>query len=314
MLQFLLSDNESLLQYLNEEYVSIEEIKMRLFLKKRAQNFLLPDHLYRLEQTIVFDTTKSLSVLFTATMPDFVSSYLELENNRIYIRQEKHNDWQEILTFIPPLWLQSLLLFKKTNDKFSLEDRVKYFNTYIVPNTQYTSIPSAKIPHLNYFIAENKGLHDLHMHLNGALETDQVWQDYLFNPKEVYYHLKKGYKSTKVKEQLEQESVQFTPLNYYKLLKIAQRLRELFYVFLFPDEAAIYKEKNKMVLLQKLVNDFSSYPGNYQHPFRALVCTSIQRHPNEMSIEALMHIMILDRLQNNPNEILAGLLHFYLLI
>lgn len=313
MLKFLLSDNESLFQYSNGSYINIEDIKRRLLLKKRVQNFSIPDHLHRLEQSIIFEDIDSLSDLFTIAFPNFASTLLEFDDGLVYVKENQQNHFQEIITYLPPLWLQSLLLFKYTKDDIKGIDHANYFSDFILPNVRYTAIPSPRIIQLDNFIFEKKGLHDLHIHLNGALETDQVWQDYLFNPRDVYRSLQKGFNNQKVKEQLEQESVQLKPLNYFRLLKTAQKLRELFYAFLFPkDDDQTFS--NSKVLLKKLIDEFSDIPGNYEHPFKSLIDNSFKKNQYSMSIEVLMHVLLLNHLEKKPNEILAGLLHFYLLI
>lgn len=77
------------------------------------------------------------------------------------------------------------------------------------------------------------GLHDLHIHLNGTLETDIVWQDLLSHPDRVYKELKKSFvNKEKVLEQLRQESFLLTPIKYTHLLKIAGRLRQYFFYVL----------------------------------------------------------------------------------
>lgn len=315
MLKFLLSDNESLAKYTYGKFATLDDLKRRMLLKLRTQNSAIPDHIYRLEQEKTFQDINSLSDVLTRGLEDFVERYLELDGKRVYVKPEQQNNWQETITYIPPLLLQCVLLHKKTynNYKHNISELHKYFKEYILPNTRYTSIPYARIPQLEYYVKQQNGLHDLHMHLNGALETDQVWQDYLFNPLGIYKDLKKGFKIPKVKEQMEQESHLLEPLTYVTLLKTAQKLRQYFFYYLFPYKNSGYENFNREELLLEFMNNESGLSGSYKHPFLSLISND-EKYTHLMSIEALMYILILHELYINKNELLAGYFHFYLLI
>lgn len=300
--KFLLSDNESLLHYSNNKDVTFEDIKRRLFLLYRLKNPLIPDHIHRSHQSETFKDIKSISDIFLTGVYNLATDHLEVSSNRIYIRQEKQNSWQELVTFIPPLFLQALLireLYEK-NTKYSSD--VEFYDHFILPNTKYTSIPSAKIANLEFFLERNNGFHDLHMHLNGSLETDQVWQDFLFNQIRIYRDLKSSYKNPKVKEQLEQESTLLEPLSYVKLLIEAKKIRKLFFLYVFH-EAEL--RDNDTILYD---------PGTiYKHPFLEKISNE-NTYPYLMSIETYMFVLILEKLRISPNENIANLLHHYLLI
>lgn len=314
MLQFLLSDNESLAQYLNGSFVSLDDIKRRMLLKRRTQNLYVPDHLYRLEQEDVFDNMETLNDVFTKGLVALASNYLELERNKIYVKAEQQNSLQELLTHLPPLLLQCALLYRNAEpiNKKNPDDLKTYFRDFILPNTQYTAIPSSRIPQLDHYLKERNGLHDLHMHLNGALETDQVWQDYLFYPNSIYNDLKKGFRNPKVREQLEQESSLLEPLAYVRSLKIAQKLRQVFFDYIFITEIKAYTDK--YALLADLLNEQSNFQGSYKHPFVELIYSGEKHYPYLMSVEGLMYVLILQEISTYRNGVLSSIFHFYLQI
>ncbi|MFH6994563.1 hypothetical protein [Flavobacterium sp. FlaQc-48] len=315
MLKFLLSDNESLANYTHGQFVSFEDVKRRLLLKSRAQNPDIPDHLYRLQQQETFKDIEFLSDIFANGLAKIAEDYLEIQDNKIYVKPPQQNNWQDTITYIPPLLLQCALLHKKTNVSGlkSTAERYQYFKEYLLPNSRYTSIPRAKIPQLDYYVKHHNGLHDLHMHLNGALETDQVWQDFLFNPNGIYQDLLKGFQIQKVREQMEQESNLLEPVKYVTLLATAQKLRNYFYYFLYPYRNSGYEHLNKVALLNKFVSMDSDLPRSPYHPFSSLLSES-DNHSCLMSVEGFMYILILEELRKTSNELLAGLFHFYLLI
>jgi adenosine deaminase len=188
-----------------------------------------------------------------------------------------------------------------------------FFSDFILPNTKYTSIPSENILQLQHHVNIHNGFHDLHMHLNGALETDRVWQDYIANPKSVYKDLKQGFKNGKVREQLEQESMLLTPLKFVRLLEIAQNLRIVFFDYIFNFDTSFSKIRNRNQLLNQILKG-NLFNGNSRHPFLKLIIKNTNKTPYLMSVEALMYVLILQELEEDRNGILANLFHFYLLI
>lgn len=317
MLKFLLTDTESLAHYGLGKFVSFADARRRLFLKAREQNSALPDSYYLLAQEETFRNIDSIGEIFTKGLKELSEEYLEFDTKRVYVKITKQTQWQELVTHIPPLLLQCVFLQDKI--AFNISDNaslIAVVKDYLLPNTKYTAIPNARIPQLDYYINRQQGLHDLHMHLNGALETDQVWQDYLFAPTGVYHELKKGFENPKVKEQLEQESHLLEPESYVSLLKAAQKLRNFFFEYLFPNtqkEGGKNLPANKYSLLQRILNNYSGYPGSYKHPFASLI-SSDNRYPYLMSVEALMYLLLLDEIKKTQNETLTGFFHFYLLI
>ena len=314
MLHHLLSDNESLAQYVDCSFPSFDDVKRRLMLKAREQNMAIPDHLYRLEQEEAFKNLSTLEDVLINGLEKIAIKHMELDNTKVYLKPNEQNNWQELVTYLPPLLLKCSILYSQTYNvnKNDITQLQRYYHKYILPNTRYTAIPQAHIPQLVAFSKQQNGFHDLHMHLNGALETDQVWQDYLFNPSSIYKDLKRGFQIPKVKEQLEQESRLLQPLRYVTLLNTARKLREYFFNILYPTNSRPI-HKNKNVLLSGLLDNSSDYHGSYKHPFIPLISTDA-RYPFRMSVEALMYILLLNEIKKTKSNVLTSLFHFYLLI
>ena len=168
----------------------------------------------------------------------------------------------------------------------------------------------------------------MHIHLNGSIETDNAWQDFLHSPEDIYRKLSTAYnKSTKVKEQLEQESHLLEPVHFLKLLRIARRIRNVLFDYLIPPnyakDDATYKNSysninNFKTLLNRLIIESDSkFTGTYINPFTQLVCSGenlLNPYPYPMAVEALMYVMLFNYLAHHPKEPVASLFHFYLLI
>ena len=316
ILRFLLSDKESLAQYQQGDFMSFEDIRRRLFLLVRDQNRYLPDHYYRLNRDRSLIGINSISEIWTDGLPKLVADFLELDDKRIYVLPREQNAWQELITFMPPLLLQAAYLYRETvlPSRFASSEIVEYYRTYILPNTRYTALPGPRIPQLLQYASDQKGFHDLHMHLNGTIETDLVWQDYLARPELIYKELQMAFLDVKVKEQLEQESSLLEPLKYFNLLKTAQKLRHFFFNYLFKRKLAEgFDGLNKHQLLGKFLSSSVIYPKAYTHPFLEIL-GSKDPYFHTQSLEALMYILLLDEMKKTENEMLAAMFHFYLLI
>ena len=310
-LKFLLADEVSLEQYSLGEFVGFDEVVRRMFLKGREQNRNVPDHYYRLEQSRSFEGISSITDILTVGVGTLADKCLELVGNRIYVKPLMQNEWQELITHIPPLVLQSAFICRKMPFDRLNDNIFQYYDTYLLPNSRYTAIPSPRIQQLDHLVKEQNGLHDLHMHLNGATETDVIWQDYLQRPFEIYHELCKAYQFSKTKEQLGQESPLLNPKRFISLLRVAQKLRSYFYDYLFSSTQR--SVKNRSALLNEFIYQFSDRPGSYRHDFISLI-TDANDYPYLLSIESLMYVLILEELKKGKNEVFAEFFHFYLLI
>lgn len=301
LLKYLLIDDESLNCYKHKKNVSFEDLKRRIFLLYRAENSTVPDHILRLHHNNTFDGITSMSDIFVKGIFGLSGDYLEININRINVKQQEQNSWQELLTFIPPLFLQATFLQDLYRKKSSDIDDKKFFELYILPNSKYTSIPSSKIANLDFFVNQNNGLHDLHMHLNGSLETDHVWQDFLKNPIPIYRELKKSFNKSKVKEQLEQESSLLEPITFIRFLQEARKIRKLLYLYIFHEDQLSNTKR------------FFDLGSTYRHPFLERISDKAD-YPHLMSVELYMFVLVLDKLNRSPHDEIAKLLHHYLLI
>lgn len=324
IIKHLLSDKDSLSDYCNGDVVSLDDIKRRLFLLERAENKRIPDHYYRLNQAKSFEKMESLGEVIRQGLYRLAESHLELKENKIYVKQDKQNEWQELITYIPPLILQAAFLhIKRPITSNASRDISAYFYMYILPNARYTALPYPFIPQLENYIKEKNGLHDLHMHLNGSTETDLAWQDFLFEPDQVYFDLKDGLGNQKVKEQFEQESDLRSPLEFRNLLLCARSIR----VYLFKMLYSHSNEKNKkfnsskhllnaiLEIKEQITSEDNPFVYNSaSNPFAELISNDCCRPKHAMAIEGLMYVLIFRYIATNPRESVASLFHFYLLI
>lgn len=323
LLQYLLSDSDSLSEYEQCIVPTFDDVKRRLLLLKRQDNRIVPDHYYRLNQEKSLEGINSLSSLIRKGLFRLANEHLELRENTIYVKQHKQNRWQELITFIPPLALQMALLhIKKPLTSFSSSEIKAYYRNVVLPNTKYTALPHPYIPQLINYRAQNNGFMDLHMHLNGTTEVDSVWSDFLNKPYQVMEDIKDKVNDPMVKEQLEQEFFMRTPLEFKNLLLTARLIREYLFAMLFEDKGSefVYKVDSVKDLLCKITgmsNSFSASDSSALHPFAHLLSEYTEANDEvkyPMAIEGLMYVLVFKYMSENERESIASMLHFYILI
>ncbi|MCW3084047.1 MAG: hypothetical protein JWP12_1413 [Bacteroidetes bacterium] len=314
----LLSDNKSLAYYSEGKTPTLERIKSHLFLLVRSQKTAIPDHYYLLKQEEEFKDIKSIKDLLLDGLSVLSKKNLDIKENQIFVYESEFGNWQRLITFIPPLILQSVKLHNHApiNDT-TIASINSYWREYLKPNCLRTALPYPNIALVEDLIQEGPGLRDLHIHLNGSAETDIVWQDFLRKPSMVYKHLKKGFLDPKILEQFEQESHLLNPHKFYNLLLLARKIRQLFYNLIFEIDDQEIKISSLDALLQKIVftSHFQDGYQNFKHPFQKLLPEDKDLEKgNDLPAEALMYALVLRELKRDDAEIIAPLFHFYLLI
>ncbi|RYD63488.1 MAG: hypothetical protein EOP84_33620, partial [Verrucomicrobiaceae bacterium] len=192
-----------------------------------------------------------------------------------------------------------------------VSDLHAYNAAYLEPNFRATALPAAYIPQLASLLKDHDGLHDLHIHLNGAMETDLVWQDFLRQPRKVYRDFKKEFARTEVREQLMQEHTSPSPLAFYRMLRIARRLRWLIADLVFgePDRPSV-TEGAWSALFQE--SSWESRNG-FRHPVAERLWPEAGEN-TDMTSESLLYVLVFHRLTQQPHGLLASAFHFYLLV
>lgn len=317
MLKYIFNDIELLEGYYQGSFPDLNQVKRNSFLKKRDENRNLPDHYYRLEKEKTFKSINSFSDLFCIGLSNLSERFLDIKANIASVKKERFFEWQDAICHISPLvFLSHRLEPYLLGESFSAISLQTFYINYILPNTKYTCLVSPNIIQLDAKINQWEGLHDLHMHLNGTLEADIVWQDLLANPISVYKELKSSFgKNEMVLEQLRQESFLLTPQKYTDLLKIASRLRQYFFMHLqAPESLEVFKSKE--CLLKSILNDDGFFEDlKRNHPFfEYLGIDNNSDNKHVQSVECLMNILIIKKLKSKPHALFSSMYHFYHLI
>lgn len=329
IIKYVLADSISLNEYICGKIPSYNDIKRRLLLLMRGENKDVPDHYYRLNQCYSLNEIDSLPAILTQGLYKLAEEHLVILNERIYVKQEMQNSWQELITYIPPLILQMAFLnIKKplcTNS--SISEIRNYCTKSIMPNVRYTALAYPYIPELEHLLKERKGLHDLHIHLNGSTETDIVWQDLMMFPDKVSAFYKGSINSNSLaQEQIEQD---FAPMNSMQLehwLLVARRIRQYLFSVLFAQTKRPLSNRNYVEgrnifdagsiseVISCLVNGCDDLYDGYENPFANITLENDIHYNTPLNVEGLMYVLVLGYLVSTPNDCVAMAFHLYLLI
>jgi hypothetical protein len=317
ILRHLLNDDDSLSCYRSGMFVDINMLKRSLMLRERMNARNIPDQHYRLLSSVSFKGINTVAEALRVGLNRIAKDCFMFEpgSSKIKVKTAMQNGWQELVTYIPPLILQAAFL----QDKIPLSDLDQvtlnnYYGTNILPNALYTALVPVNNQYLENFVQARGGLYDLHMHFNGSTETDNAWQDYLSAPVRIFEELKKSFFDIKVREQFQQESHLLEPLNFYRLLIIARRLRNVIFDCVFEinqDKYEPYSSQEDLlqeILMQKSVLGDGTPENNFHSVIRSGQVRS------KLSVEALMYVIVFDHIQKKPGSVVVPLFHLYILI
>jgi len=227
---------------------------------------------------------------------DNLSEFFEWKFDNLWIKSaDKFEEWQNIITFISPLLPISYFFYKEGMNERNFFDYFK--NRY-----------SLLLAYYDTFI-ENEiigNICELHIHLNGTMESDKVWVDVLRKPYEFYKNLKKGFSNKDVKRFFHQIDINLDENRFFRYLLLARNIRDYLYLK--------YLEKVDNERLKKiypLMDDFSVYEkivSYANHPME-----DMYKSENVLLLEGLFYFKIFkifDEISLNDKKIF----HLYILI
>lgn len=213
LFRHLLSDRSSLRDYSESKCPSFSDVESRLFHLERQSQPGLPDHYHRLSKeywkgrvqgnaSSSNADSNSLGELLVQGLTSLAHDHLFLDKRirrgreevSVRVQARKMNDWQELIAIMPPLVLQVALLHQAYPLCAAVEDQdyLELYKDKLLPNLRHTALPTPYIQQLEAFMFKSGGFHDLHIHLNGATETDVAWQTFLSQPDRVYNEFKQA--------------------------------------------------------------------------------------------------------------------------
>lgn len=316
--KYLLIDKLSILRYMSEREVGVEQIKQHMLQMQRAERTIVPDQYYDLNIERDFKNIKSMSDLLVKGLGGYSADFLYLRGKNIHVKHGKLNDWQELLTYYPPLILQAAFLSQEEDfDLLDPDDIVRFHNEFIEHNFKYTSLPKPYFPELEVMIKDHQGLHDLHMHLNGTTESSIVWLALLRDTTKALKQAEQWHNSS-LAEQFNAEWIS----DYIELkgqLLSARKIRNYLCEYILQwDKQHPFDELPDV--LTSIIADSQRVSTNNdyteaKHPLSYLFHSYPEAIERALPLEALFCCIVFQYLKRvKDDEHVAQLFHLYLLI
>lgn len=277
-----------------------KRIQEYIFAEIHAKDPYKPDYVYK---NVIQDFMKEKS-LGTLTIDSFkeLSDMLEFRGDRVYVKNESFERWQEIILSVSPLAIISYLIYDQSNQSYRTDVEALISSIF-----DKSALPSIFDPQLDQMIAKD-GLNEMHMHLNGTTEADFVWQDALSEPSKFYTHFRESFGNTYVTDQYLQFG-NFEQDDFFRLLIIARQLRDTIIGIVFDNNELKVDESftKDGYDLGKSLNYTSSI-----HPLKDIALDV--NFQASWQYEALLFIRSFQYLESEQSIYFANVFHYYLLI
>lgn len=232
ILSHFFNDYESLHEY-NEaracySYVSDNtQIFRRLIALERRRNPLKSDSYYEGLFDYYIPKYSSLCDLLWKMPLDLSTEYLCRIQDLLMVKPERFEGWSNLLCQYPPSFvIAGSLLPYYTNELLKQSGGIIHFKNKYLKQFQHTLILHPHIPDLNFFVQKNRGLKDLHIHLNGTTETDVVWNFLIYHPERIVLDFRNSFSKQTIRKHIEQLIPHFTPEKLYSYVQDIKSLRQ----------------------------------------------------------------------------------------
>ena len=305
----------ALLRCLKGKRLTFDQFKRGIFLAERRLDYRIPDHSYRLALEHNLRHVDSFSSLLTEVLPKLAMSFLSDSGDRLHVKAESFEEWQQLITRMSPLFLIVCAMFRKYQlAKWSHDDIRDRGWEALHRQLARSTLLTVQQAEVDSLIAE-VGLADLHVHLNGSTEMDCVWLHALLHVGTYMRNLIKGHNRWPVAELYEQIEHGLDPTGVMDRLLAARRLRagmseQLLGTGHYPWEGDLIELANCMG--DAALTIFDSDRKWDQHPVRRHFGHAVS--VSETQCEAHFLLLALNNLASHTDEAFAEALHAYLLI
>ncbi len=274
------------------------QIKRKVFLEVRRFQPYHPDHYYLNYRDTAFTSENLAEMLLCAFQ--ILSRNLTFHNQKAEVELQHLETWGRITTRVTPLPLLTHAFFQEFGAERARNILLKHR-----PMERVTLV-GAHHPMIETLIRE-EGLNDLHVHLNGTTEADEVWQHALRHPIKTYRDLKRAQKVEKVREHYLQAHEGLTEESVRDLLLQARVIRE----FITQQFSPHSDQTIKVADLLKKPRKHIPVLTYKHHPFSAMVKKKLE----DREYEALWWLEVFQLLRKSPQKNkIAQLVHAYLLM
>lgn len=291
-------DSHKILEYYYDNGdADFKKLQLLHFAELYAREPYKPDHFINNEQQAFFEGKQGLGAFLTGSLKE-LAYMLYFRGRQLYVKTDRFDEWQEAILSVSPLLVIAFRIYLASSKDPHL-DAVDLIRMHL----NRTCLPSVYHPHLE-IVCQNPRLTECHMHLNGTVEPDIVWQDALQQPVKFYRHLRDSFRKSEVEEQYLQLG-RIEPQDLYRLLQIAVKLRDCLVGVLVGRHC--FDECGSR---EKLMENPLRYASRL-HPMN-IIAPELKLNP--IQYEALFLLRAFSYLDKNHDARFTALLHYYLLI
>ncbi|NTW93365.1 MAG: hypothetical protein HGB27_01645 [Chlorobiaceae bacterium] len=291
-------DSHKILEYYYDNGAADFQKLQRLhFAELYARAPYKPDHFIISERQAFFEGKNSLGTSLTGAL-EALADMLYFRGRQLYVKTDRFDEWQGAILSASPLLVIAFRIYLASS-KDPLLNAVELIRMHL----NRTCLPSVYEPHLEN-VCQKPGLTECHMHLNGTVEPDIVWQDALQQPVKFYRYLRDSFRKSEVEEQYLQLG-RIEPQDLYRLLQIAVKLRDCLIGVLVGRHG--FDECSSR---EKLMENPLRYASTV-HPMN-IIAPELKLNP--IQYEALFLLRAFSYLDKDHDVRFAARLHYYLLI
>lgn len=210
---YLLNDEWTLVAYEHGELTSMADILRRLYMLGKAKDVYQPDYCFEGSfeeemRELGCNDKCSLSQLIVKSLKYLAKRYLMYLKGNLYVKKDMLDEWMEVVRVFPPLLIESAFFL---DDSEFEKDECKFFREVLKSNFASTATKRPYNRNLEKMVADEQGLIDLHIHINGTAETDYIWWTQIGNVEKWIFSFKSAWNKYFVRMQREQLTT--VPLN-----------------------------------------------------------------------------------------------------
>lgn len=210
---YLLNDEWTLGAYEHGEQTSMADIHRRLYMLGKAKDVYQPDYCFEGSfeeemRELGCDDKCSLSQLIVKSLKYLAERYLMYLKGNLYVKKDMLDEWMEVVRVFPPLLIEAAFFL---DDREFEKDECKFFREVLKSNFASTATKRPYNRNLEKMVADEQGLIDLHIHINGTAETDYIWWTQIGNVEKWIFSFKSAWNKYFVRMQREQLTT--VPLN-----------------------------------------------------------------------------------------------------
>lgn len=278
-----LSSRRLLDSYKQASFANIKSIKEDVFLTQRELRYDLPDQIHENLMEYFFECeVKDFSCYVKKAIEEIKNKYFDKEE---YIKKDLYLNWNNILTFVPPLLFSS---YSKDEQK-----KINFFDSsLLIPkDDELRDLTKSKII-------------ETHLHINGTSETIYNWHYFLENLDQAYLALKDSFKDNTIF--FKQNGID----NIKDFIDILRKSKFIFdYIFYEVDyNSNDYKEWEKYLSLSMILDN------NLEIRINARKRQKKINNKNIIYREVRLYNLIFNTIVNSciKKDIYSRLLHYYI--